>query len=176
MAALHHSASLWWILDLTDLRKPAEEPAYLSLHSPVIQKEVIGHPLLGPTWEHLQSKTIKTNEKTQRPGDLNHCSWQRFSIHQISSAGNLTEAWCRNGLGLTLIFCLYYKAKVWLLPGTPGEIPRTLLSTNIPGRRRQTSSRRPFQVTMWDDTDIWHALSGIFRSEAFLALGKLMVH
>lgn len=68
-------------------------------------------------------RTIKTKEKTKRLGDLNHGSWQWFSIHQISSAGNLTGVWCRNGLGLTLIFCLYCKAKVWRLPSTLEKYP-----------------------------------------------------
>ncbi len=91
--------------------------------SHLIQKELIGCLLLGLTWEHPQSKTIKTKEQTQRLGDLNHGSWQGYSIQRISSAGNLTEAWCRNGLGLTLVFCLYCKAKVWLLPSTLEKYP-----------------------------------------------------
>lgn len=40
----------------------------------------------------------------------------------------------------------------------PREIPCTLFSTNPPGRHRKTSSKRPFQVNMWKETDGWHAL------------------
>lgn len=133
------------------------------------------------------SLTIKTEQK-QGLSDLNHGFWQWFSIHQLSSVGNLTQAWCRNGLGLTLIFCLYCKNKGLAPVQHPGEIPCTLLSTNLAGRLHYTSSSFPFQVTLLKDTDIWHVLYlEIFRSEMplahtkyiaflFLPLGKMMAH
>lgn len=141
--------------------------------SPLIQKGWIGCLLLGQTWQHLQSKTIKTKEKTQRLGDLNHGPWQWFPIHQISSAGNLSEAWCRNGLGLTLIFCLYCKAKGWLLPGTLEKYPAPCYQQIFQGGAVKHPTFIPYYNV--ERRTLACTASGIFKSEMSLEMEKVIV-
>lgn len=49
----------------------------------------------------------------------------------------------------------------------PGEIPCTLLSTNLPEKQHQTSSGCLFQVTELKDTNIWHALNLEYSDQRF---------
>lgn len=93
-------------------------------------------------WEHMQSATIKTKQQTPR-----HQSWVLAVVFYSSaficlqSHRGLMQEWP----GLTLIFCLYCKAKVWLLPSTLEKYPASCYQQIFQGG----SIRHPLDVYSW---------------------------